>query len=317
MAEWRAAFSEAFPSGVLHAGISLSTLTTWGVGGSAELLVEPESVDQAETAIRLARDSGVPCRVLGWGSNLLASDAGIPGLVIRSSRGFDHVRVDGDRVVAESGCGLSSLAGTAALQGLSGLEFAVGIPGSLGGGVALNAGAEGSHLADVVQGITVLRRSGERENWGRRQIRFDYRSSRLLDEPAMVVDVILKLRRDDPERIRRKTEELRARRSRQPAGRSAGSVFRNPDGDFAGRLLEISGAKSMRIGRAAVSSRHANFILTETGASASDVLDLIRLLQETVKRETGVLLQPEVIFAGYAAAGPTLPQGARILQPLG
>ncbi len=225
-------------------------------------------------------------------------------------------RVDGTRIVAECGRRLSSLAREAATHGLTGLEFGIGIPGSVGGAVTVNAGAEGSDVAGVVESVTVLRRSGEEETWTRDDLQFGYRHSRLLAEPALVLDVMLVLKKGDPEEIRARTQDLLNRRARQPRGRSAGSVFRNPKGDFAGRLLDEAGAKGMRVGGAAVSDRHANFILTDREASASDILLLIKQIQEKVERKTGIVLCPEVMFAGFENDDPRLPRGARVLLPL-
>jgi len=311
-----AAFRDGFPSECVRSGVALSTLTTWRVGGPVELLVRAGGADDAERAVHMARDAGVACRVVGWGSNLLASDGGIKGVVIRPAAGFNAVRFEETRIVAESGCGLSRLAGEAALRGLAGLEFAVGIPGTIGGAVAVNAGAEGSEVSRIVETITVLRRSGIREIRSREDLQFSYRHSRLLNEPAMVLEVALALRREDPEEVRRRTQEFLAKRARQPKGSSAGSVFRNPEGDFAGRLLDRVGAKGMRVGGASVPRKHANFILTETGASAANVLDLMRLLQERVVEETGILLLPEVVFAGFSEEDRSLPKGARLLREM-
>ena len=316
MSDWMAAFRNAFPPERLRFGVPCSRLTTWRVGGPVEVLVRPRHLGEAALAVDMARDAGVACRVMGWGSNLLAVDGGVPGVVIRPAGGLNTVRFEESRIVAESGCGLSKLSREAALRGLAGLEFAVGIPGTLGGAVAVNAGAEGSAISGVLESVTVLRRSGIQEVRSREDLQFDYRHSRLLDEPALVLEASLMLRRDDPERVQRKTRTLLAKRARQPRGRSAGSVFRNPEGDFAGRLLEGVGAKGTRVGGAGVSREHANFILTEAGASASDVVHLMKSLQERVEGETGILLVPEVVFAGFDEKDPSLPKGARLMREI-
>jgi UDP-N-acetylmuramate dehydrogenase len=316
MPEWAAEVVKLFPAGRAHRHAALSSLTTWGVGGAAELLVVPRSRDEAVRAVHAARDAGVPCRVMGWGSNLLVSDRGIPGLVLRPDGEFSALRFSGTRATGEPAVGLPSLAREAARRGLSGVEFLVGIPGSLGGAVAVNAGAEGRDLAGIVESVEVLHRSGRTDRWSAGDMRFGYRYSRLLEEPALVLSVALSLREDEPEQIERRTRDLVARRRRQPGGRSAGSVFRNPEGDFAGRLLERCGTKGMRCGGARVPDEHANFILAEGETSAEDILGLIRRLQETVVRETGVLLVPEVLFAGFEEGDPALPRGARILREI-
>jgi len=314
--EWVESLMDVLPPGLARAGTRLAELTTWGVGGPAEVLAEPETGVQAEEVIRAAAAHGVACRIVGGGSNLLVSDRGIPGVVLRPSGSFAECRVRGCEVVAGAGSRLPSLARECERRGLSGLEFAIGIPGTLGGAVATNAGAEGSEMGRVVRTVEVVRRSGERETWDSPSLGFAYRHSRLLDEPALVVSATLGLAEDDPVRIERRTEALLEKRRRQPRGASAGSVFRNPEGDAAGRLLESVGVKGLAVGGARVAREHANFILTEKGATADDVARLILELQQRVLQETGILLRPEVIFAGFDERDPVLPRGARLVGPI-
>lgn len=304
---------ESFPQGSVWPGAPLSSFTTWSVGGPAEVLIQPENAEEAVLAVRMAVDQDLACRVLGGGSNLLVSDEGIDGVVIRPSVRFNKSDFNGSVVVCEPARRLPSLSRKCAEQGLAGLEFAIGIPGSVGGAAATNAGAEGSQMNDVVREICVLRRLGTKETWDRPSLKYGYRHSRLLDEPALVLSVTLALETADPVHVRRRTRTLLEKRKRQPAGRSAGSVFRNPEGQYAGKLLDQVGAKGMSMGGARVSEIHANFILTEEGARAGDVLRLIRTLQDRVFKETGVLLSPEIIFAGFDRGDPDLPKNARLL----
>ncbi len=314
--EWVPEFTGVWPGKRMSARAPLSALTAWGVGGPADLVVQPANEEETERAVRLAVELGIPCRILGWGSNLLVNDQGIRGLVIRPSAGFSALEIAGDSVTAEMGVGLPVLARECARRGLSGMEFAIGIPGSLGGAVATNAGAEGSQMADVLAAIRVVRRSGVMEVRDARMLRFRYRHSALLEEPALVVSATLQLTGEEPGQVSERTRAVLEKRRRQPKGRSCGSVFRNPEGGSAGRLLEKVGAKGMRCGGARVPGEHANFVLAEGKTSASDILDLMRTLQERVLDETGTLLEPEVMFAGFEEGDPALPRGARVVREI-
>lgn len=313
MADRASPFVKAFAPGRVSGGVLSSTLTTWAVGGPIEVLVQPWDENEAARAVRMAGEEGLGCWIMGRGSNLLVSDRGIRGVVVRPGSGFDAVQFRGDRVIGEPGVMLPVLARECARRGLSGLEFGVGIPGSLGGAVATNAGAQGSDVGGIVERVQVLRRSGTRESWESAYLEFGYRRSRLLDEPALLLSAVLQLVEADPQRVEARTSTLLEKRTDQPAGRSAGSVFRNPEGDHAGRLLEQAGAKGMVVGGARVPDAHANFIVTEEGSSARDVLRLIKILQDRVSETAGTLLAPEIVFAGFEAEDPDLPRGARLL----
>jgi UDP-N-acetylmuramate dehydrogenase len=291
----------------------LASFTTWGVGGAVDALVQPGTEEEAALAIRLGENAGVPCRVLGSGSNLLVSDEGVNGVLIRPGGPLGRLEVEGDEIRVGSAMGLPSLAMECARRGLAGVEFAVGIPGSVGGAVATNAGAHGAQFSDVLVETRVLRGSGVAETRRGEDLQFRYRHSRILESPELVVSATLRLPKENREVTETRTREcLKARRD-QPKGRSCGSVFRNPPGDYAGRLLENAGAKGMMLGGAQVPQAHANYILAEGETSAADILHLMRTLQGRVQDETGILLEPEVIFAGFEADDPRLPKGARLL----
>jgi UDP-N-acetylmuramate dehydrogenase len=238
--------------------------------------------------------------VLGKGSNVLIADEGFPGLVLRLGRSYRWSARDGERLTAGGAMPLPALAGVALAHGLSGLEFGVAIPASLGGAVRMNAGAHGGTLADVVESVDVF---GLGEGAGHRvsadEAGFSYRRSDLAPR-AVIVGATVRLRSGDPAEIRARMDEARDwRRRTQPlAEPNCGSVFKNPPGDHAARLIEEAGAKGRRLGLASISTKHANFIIASDGATAADVLSLIREVQDLVEDRSGVRLEPEVHLLG-------------------
>jgi UDP-N-acetylmuramate dehydrogenase len=286
----------------LRRGFPLASLTSFRLGGPAALYLEAESRADLEAVGRAVRETGVPILVIGKGSNLLVSDDGFPGIVLRLGRAFRWAARAGGRLSAGGAMPLPALAGVALQHRLTGLEFGVAIPASLGGSVRMNAGAHGRSLDEVVDAVEVFDIEEDRlrvvpvADAG-----FRYRDSALPD-PGVVVGATLRLRRGDPGDIRKRMDEARAwRRATQPlAEPNCGSVFKNPVGDHAARLIEASGAKGMSLGGARVSEKHANFIVAGPGASASDVAGLIRLLQDRVRVRFGVRLEPEVHLVGAA-----------------
>ena len=286
------------PGGVRQ-GEPLAKHVTFRIGGPADILLLPASLDHLAAAVAWLYREGHPFVILGRGSNVLVADRGVRGVVIKTGRGQEGVRYDGRRVVAGCGASLPQLSRAVASRGLAGLEFAAGIPGSVGGGVVMNAGAHGCSMADVVRGVRVLTPAGERR-WPGEEMGFRYRSSRLQDERGVVLDVELELAPADPrECVARLEEWLRTRSDTQPIGPpSSGCVFRNPEGDHAGRLIDVAGAKGMRAGAAVVSDRHANYILNAGGATAADVLALVGQVRARVREHSGVDLVPEIKMIG-------------------
>ncbi|HXF57640.1 MAG TPA: UDP-N-acetylmuramate dehydrogenase [Actinomycetota bacterium] len=284
----------------LRRSFPLAPLTSFRVGGPAALYLEAESDADLEAAARAVGETGIPWTVLGKGSNVLVADAGFPGLVIRLGRGYRWVAREGTRLRAGGAIPLPALAGVALSHGLAGLEFGVAIPASLGGAVRMNAGAHGRSMEEVVETVEVfvLDRE-ERVAVAGAEAGFAYRRSGL-PETGVVVGATLALHPGDREEIRRRMDEAREwRRATQPlAEPNCGSVFKNPPGDHAARLIEAAGAKGMRVGGAVVSPKHANFIVAGPGASAADVARLIRAVQEAVRARFGVELEPEVQFVG-------------------
>lgn len=278
----------------------LKNYTTWRIGGPAEALVEPASREDVATILAFVRENGLPLRVIGNGSNLLVSDSGVKGVVVRIGEALGRVSIAGERIVAESGAKLGRVAAIAQAAELAGLEFSVGIPATIGGAVTMNAGANGASMADVVEAVTIIDYAGEERLLSKEALDFRYRWSRLQELQAVVVEVVLKLTRSDPLEIKRRSERyLKKRRLTQPLEYpSAGSVFKNPPGDAAGRLIELAGAKGLRVGDAMVSERHANFIINLGNARAQDVLQLIRRVREMVWSKFGVKLDLEVKALG-------------------
>jgi len=276
----------------------LANHTTWKVGGPADLFVIPDNREKLELAMQHIRAAAVPWFVIGRGSNLLVRDGGFRGVVLSLER-LNGVRFMGQRLAAEAGCSFVRVAVLAAQMGLGGLEFAGGIPGSVGGAVYMNAGAHGSDVSQVLEEVTVLTENGP-ARFARDQMEFDYRTSRLQHEPGIVVEAVFSLKPADRAEIMEKMRQYRLKRlNTQPLNLPcAGSVFRNPPGDYAARLIESAGLKGKTVGGAQVSRLHANFIVNVGHATANDILTLIAECQEIVREKFGVQLHTEVRIAG-------------------
>lgn len=277
----------------------MSRRTTFRVGGPAEIVFLPESAQELCAAIAAARECGAEYRVLGNGSNLLVKDGGLKGLTIILDEHFSQISVEGTQLRAQAGAMLSRVAAAACEAGLSGLEFASGIPGTLGGGCAMNAGAYGGQLSDVLESADVLL-DGELRRMRRDELEMGYRSTLPLKRGGVVLGACFALQRDEIGAIQARMKELNARRrEKQPLNLpSAGSTFKRPEGHFAGALIEQCGLKGFSIGGAQVSEKHAGFVVNTGGATARDILALMAHVQETVLRETGVRLEPEVRILG-------------------
>jgi UDP-N-acetylmuramate dehydrogenase len=285
----------------LRVGFPIAPLTTFRIGGPAALFVEAHD-DAALAAVgEASRSAGVPVAVIGKGSNMLVADEGFPGIVVRLGRGFRWAGRDGDLLSAGGAMPLPALAGVAMRHGLSGLEFGVAIPASLGGAVKMNAGAHGRSMSDVIERIEVypLAEGDARLALSASEAGFAYRRSHL-PEGSIVVGATARLAPGGDDQIRARMEEAREwRRRTQPlAEPNCGSVFKNPDGDHAARLIEAAGAKGLRIGGARVSGKHANFIVADPGASADDVWTLIGEVRSRVESLAGVRLETEVELMG-------------------
>lgn len=273
--------------------------TTYRIGGPAALYVVADSLADLAQTIRVCDEEGLDWIVLGKGSNVLVADAGYGGAVITLGRDFRKHALDGEELRAGAGVVLAHLVQEAFSQGLSGLEFAVGVPGTFGGALAMNAGSRDEWIGGIVESVTLYTPGiglvavrGPEVAWG-------YRTSGLTSR-GIIVEGVVRLQRGDESRIRLTMEaSLKRRRVSQPMGMpSAGSVFVNPEGDSAGRLIEASGLMGYRIGGAVVSEMHANFIVNSGGASALDVVRLVRHVRSVVNDQHGIELRPEIRFLG-------------------
>ena len=278
---------------------ALSRHTTFRVGGPAEYLITPQ-IAQIPDVVALCRQHEIPLTVIGNGSNLLVSDNGLRGVVLELGKTASGIRLlDGEDLVVQAGTLLSETANYAAKNGLSGMEFAAGIPGSLGGAVVMNAGAYGGEMKDILSGVRVLTTAGEIRV--RPADELSYRHSRMMDEGEIVLEARLNLTQGSEIVIRANMDELRKKRiEKQPLEYpSAGSTFKRPQGYFAGKLIEDAGLRGFRIGDAQVSEKHCGFVINRGAATAAQILELMQRVQERVKEHSGVDLEPEVRLLGF------------------
>ncbi len=272
--------------------------TTFRVGGPAEYFVEPTK-DEIRPLISLLKKEGLNYTLIGNGSNLLVSDEGIPGVVISFGTQMADVEVSGNKITAQAGILLSRLASFAATNALSGLEFASGIPGTLGGAIAMNAGAYGGEMKDVVESVEVLE-DGEVKTYSGKEMDFSYRHSAVQEKEMIVLSVTLCLTPGNADEITAAVKELNAKRvEKQPLNfPSAGSTFKRPEGYFAGKLIEDAGLRGYRVGGAQVSEKHCGFVVNTGDATAADIYHLILDVQKKVKDRFDVTLEPEVRMIG-------------------
>lgn len=277
----------------------LKNHTSFKIGGPAEEFAEAKSTKDVISLIEYAKEKGIPYMIMGNGSNLLVSDKGVKGLVIKIAKGFDNVEIIGEKVIAEAGILLSKLSNMVADIELSGMEEVSGIPGTLGGGIYMNAGAYGGELKDVVERVTYLS-GGEIKVAEKDELDFGYRHSRFSGTDDIILSAELSLKKGDIAEIREKMADFKERRcSKQPlAMPSAGSTFKRPEGYFAGKLIEDAELKGFSIGGAQVSEKHSGFVVNTGDATAQDVLNLIKHIQDTVYDKFGVKLETEVKLVG-------------------
>ncbi|MEC9449968.1 MAG: UDP-N-acetylmuramate dehydrogenase [Actinomycetota bacterium] len=279
----------------------IGPMTTYRAGGSAARFVRPVDRSELEAVAAGVASAGIPVLVVGRGSNLLVADAGFWGLVVQLGQGFEKVRTEGNRVMAGAAVSLPVLARRTVAESLTGFEWAVGVPGSLGGAVRMNAGGHGSDMASsLVSADTVDLTTGEGRHRTLADLSLGYRSSSI-DKSEVVVEATIALTvgntASGEERL---AEIVRWRRENQPGGQNAGSVFTNPVGDSAGRLIDEAGLKGWRFGSASVSERHANFIQVDEGGSADDVVILMDVVARRVDEVHGIRLEPETVIVGFA-----------------
>ena len=294
------ALKDIVPEENIHPEEPLSKHTTFRVGGPADCLIEIGSAVQLKKIQKYLTLIEMPHVVVGNGSNLLAGDRGYCGVVLELGSKFADIRVEGTKITAQAGALLSRIAKVALEHGLTGLEFASGIPGTVGGAVVMNAGAYGGEMKQVVASVTVLDKEGEELVLDNDTMEFGYRDSVIKHHPFLVTEVTIELSQGDSFSIKEKMDDLAARRrEKQPLEfPSAGSTFKRPEGYFAGELIMKAGLRGCQIGGARVSDKHCGFIINAGGACAADVRDLIREVQQRVMEKFGVELEPEVIMVG-------------------
>lgn len=281
-------------------GEPMSEHTTFKVGGPADLYVVPEGFDEVRDVLLACDEAGAERFVLGRGSDLLVADEGYRGVVVAVADGLVGVSVDGTEMTCQAGVDLREASEMACELGLSGLEFACGIPGSVGGACYMNAGAYGGCVADALKCVRVVTPDGSYETIGVSDLDLGYRRSRVASEGLVVLSATFDLDKGDPEKIRATMDDLtRRREEKQPLDLpSAGSTFKRPEGHFAGKLIMDAGLQGYRVGGAEVSTKHAGFVVNVGGATAADVHAVIEHVQEEVERQFGVRLEPEVRFLG-------------------
>lgn len=292
-------FIQRFKGRVLF-NVPMSEYTSLKVGGPADVMAFPVDEADLRELMAFARTKGFEYHIIGAGSNLLVRDGGIRGIVINMADGFkDIIWQEGAKAIVGSGVKLSELVSGCTERGFSGVEFACGIPGTVGGAVAMNAGAWGSEMKDVVSGVDVVRAGGRRGFLSNEELSFGYRSSKI-PAGAVVYNAHLEFTRKTPEEVRSAVEDYRTRRknSARITLPSAGSVFKNPEGGYAGKLIEEAGMKGQRVGDAVISTAHANYIVNEGRATAKDILALVGQVRDKVYSETGVVLEPEIKVVG-------------------
>ncbi len=278
--------------------ISMSNYTTFRTGGSADIMICPQTKEELKNVVKFLFEEGSSYYILGNGSNLLVSDEGIRKPIIFIGRDFSDVDVFEDCITARSGALLSSVARKAANNMLTGFEFAAGIPGTVGGALIMNAGAYGGEMKDVVEAVSFLSPDGTEYVVSGDEMEFSYRKSALSDTGCIILGTTLRLTEGNQKDIEEKMTELAAkRREKQPLEfPSAGSTFKRPEGCFAGALIESSGLKGRMVGGAQVSEKHAGFIINKGGATTEDILTLINIVKETVYEKHGVMLETEVKY---------------------
>jgi UDP-N-acetylmuramate dehydrogenase len=298
MDDLRAAFGAK-----LHENVSMANYTTARVGGPAPALISIHTLEELTHTVQTLWDLSVPFIILGSGSNILVSDKGLDAVVVhnRAHNLFIDSKSDRPSIYAESGAILGTVARQSALRGLSGMEWAAPIPGTVGGAVYGNAGAHGSDMKASLIMAKILHKTEGTTDWPIEKLDYEYRSSVLKREtiPAVVLSATMDVVRTSRDEAWEKIKTFQAhRKETQPPGASMGSMFKNPPGDYAGRLIEAADLKGRRIGRAIISPIHANFIINLDGATAQDIWQLMKTAQDTVYNQFGIRLEPEIEFLG-------------------
>ena len=279
----------------------MSKFTSFRAGGKADCLVQPQDKEQLKAVLQLLAGSDVPYMVMGNGSNILVKDSGYKGIIVKMGDAFSSIEIDGTVLTAGCGTMMSRVANAALEAGLTGFEFASGIPGSLGGAVFMNAGAYGGEMVQIIKEATLISKDGSREYTVTcDELELSYRHSKLHETGDIAVSVTIQLAEGDKEAIQAEMKDLAAKRnSKQPVHLpSAGSFFKRPEGYFAGKLVQDAGLKGFSVGAAQVSPLHSGFVVNNGGATATEILQLMEIVQATVMEKFGVKLEPEVRIIG-------------------
>ncbi|MCT8976414.1 UDP-N-acetylmuramate dehydrogenase [Clostridium sp. CX1] len=273
--------------------------TSFKIGGPVDILVNPESFEEVVEVVKLCKKDGVPCYIIGNGTNLLVKDGGIRGVVVKLSK-LDKIKLQGTKIIAESGALLKDVSDFALENSLTGFEFACGIPGSIGGAVTMNAGAYNGEISYVIESAKIIDSDGNIKVLSKEELELGYRISSILKYGYTVLEVTFNLEKGEYSKIKERIDDLSARRTeKQPLEyASAGSTFKRPEGYFAAKLIEDTGLKGISIGDAQVSEKHSGFIINKGNATAQDILDLIKIVQTKVKEKFGVELSTEVRIIG-------------------
>ncbi len=274
--------------------------TTFKIGGNADIFCEPESIEEVKAILKITKENGIVPMIIGNGSNLLVSDKGIRGVVIKIGDKMNSIEVEENKLFCGAGALLSKISNTALKHSLAGFECLSGIPGSLGGAVYMNAGAYGGEISQVLKEAQVLTFDGEIKTIKNEEMNFGYRQSIFMHNDYVILSCIIELKKGNREEIEQKIKELTKKRTeKQPLNfPSAGSAFKRPEGYFAGKLIEDSGLKGYSVGGAKISEKHAGFIVNFNKATAQDVLELIKYTQEKVFENFGVRIEPEIKLTG-------------------
>lgn len=293
-------FKDIIKDGEVLLDEPMANHTYFKIGGPVDILVLPGNIDEISSSIKICKENNVKYYIIGNGTNLLVRDKGIRGVVIKIDKNFDDIRVDGNTIIAEAGCKMSKIANVALKNSLTGFEGCSGIPGSFGGAVAMNAGAYGTEIKDVVKSVKCIDKDGNIVEYSNSEMNFSYRHSRVEEDNLIVLEGKIELILGDYEKIKGAMDELTEKRnSKQPITMpSAGSTFKRPEGDYASRLIDVSGLRGVRYGDAQVSDKHCGFVVNTGEATCDDVLSLIKFIQKTVKDMHGINLDTEVKIIG-------------------
>ena len=297
--KYRDLFEKIYSENEMMIDENMSKHIYFKVGGPADILVSPSSIDQLLETLKICKENNIPYYIIGNGSNLLVKDGGIRGVVIKLVN-LNKIQSRGNFIKAEAGVLLKDVSKRAVENSLTGFEFACGIPGSVGGAVFMNAGAYDGEIKNVIKEAEVIDQNGNLIFLDKEQLELGYRTSKVMKENYVVVSALFQLEEGNEEKIQGRVDELTAKREeKQPLEYpSAGSTFKRPEGYFAGKLIQDAGLKGYSIGGAAVSSKHSGFVINKGGATAKDILDLIAHIQKEVKDQFGVDLYPEVRILG-------------------